>query len=184
MHTVRTVLSICDHARIRRFLADCEAWLDHEREQLSRLRKRFDSAVIVEPEALPEGVATLHSQVRVRNVESGRTFVSTVALPSSVQMACRPSSPLFGLGAVLLGRHEGDELISPEPAHGHALRIEKVLFQPEAADRAAFMRARNRRAAGRTTHGDRPRELTTIDVSEPVRLPVPPAAARQRAGNA
>lgn len=138
------LISHSDRIRLRRFLAACEERLIRDREHLAQLRARLDAAVAVEPDELPEGVATMHTQVRLRDVASGRSHVSTVVLPPDADVA-EQGSPLIWATAALIGAREGDEVQWQSGAGMRRLRVEKILYQPEAAQRQrAHARRRSR----------------------------------------
>lgn len=150
-HTAATrprLVSHADRARLRRFLDACEESLERERADLANLRARVERFVAVRAEELPDDVATLHAQVRMRDLTSGRTLACTVVLPRDADVAIERRSPLSWPGSVLLGAREGDELLWPLRSGTRQMRLERVLFQPEAVQRVIRTQARRRRTKG------------------------------------
>lgn len=99
-----------------------------------QLREELDRAEVVQPSAVPAGVVTMNSRVRFRDLERGTTLERTLTFPQRVEAVADGLSVLAPVGAALLGLSEGQEIDWPLPDGGHArLRIEQVVYQPEAA---------------------------------------------------
>ena len=87
----------------------------------------------VEPEAVPADVVTLSSTVRVTDLESGAAMDYTIVMPGEANYDAGRISVLAPLGTALLGYRVGDEIEWDVPRGIRRLRIDAVLFQPEAA---------------------------------------------------
>ena len=129
------LLSPAERARVRRFLLACEQRLATDREHILALRVRLDTAATVDPEDVPASIATMHAQVRLRDVASGRTHVRTVVLPGDADVATGRRTVSAWPGPVLLGAREGDEVRWSCGGAPRRFRIEKILYQPEAVER-------------------------------------------------
>ena len=104
-----------------------------DREDLVLLGEELDRAVEVEPDDVPDDVVTLNSTVRVRDLESGSSMDYTIVMPGEANYEAVRISVLAPLGTALLGYRVGDEIEWEVPRGIRRLRIEAVLFQPEAA---------------------------------------------------
>ena len=104
-----------------------------DREDLVLLAEEIERAVEVEPDDLPPDVVTLNSTVRVTDLESGATTDYTIVVPGEANYDAGRISVLAPLGTALLGYRVGDEIEWEVPRGVRRLRIEAVLFQPEAA---------------------------------------------------
>lgn len=133
-----------DHRRLRRYVAAWEAKLSRDAEHLAKVRARLRSCVEVLGDSVPATLVTIGSQVRVGDVVSGKSFVWTVVLPPDEEVALTARSPLSWSGATLIGAREGDEVLLESPAGPRRVRIEAVLFQPEAAQRQPKARSTTR----------------------------------------
>lgn len=120
-----------DRRRLQRYLAAWEARLARDREYLKQLRQRLQSAGVTPAASVPPTLVTLHSVLRLRELEYGRAFVWTVTLPTDQEVATAARSPVSWAGAVLLGAQEGDVVQWTARADGARVRIETVLFQPQ-----------------------------------------------------
>jgi regulator of nucleoside diphosphate kinase len=91
----------------------------------------------VEPSAVPPDVITLNSTVRVTDLESGESTNYTVVMQGEANYEAGKISVLAPLGTALLGSRVGDEIEWEVPRGLRRLRIEEVLFQPEASAQRA-----------------------------------------------
>lgn len=149
MVSKKVLLSRTDHARVQHLIRVWAERIQKDLEQLERFRARMKAAIEVEPELLPASVVSLHAQVRVSDLDTGRCHVFTVVLPTDTEIAEGRCSPLSWLGTAILGAREGDELEWLSPSGPRYVRVEKVLFQPEAARRLVLTQCiRRRRAEG------------------------------------
>jgi regulator of nucleoside diphosphate kinase len=125
-------LSCSERERLKRFVTAWENRLTVDGEHVAALRARLESASVVSAAEVPGDLVTLHSQVLVRDIESGRTFFWTVFLPADEEVATTARSPLSWSGATMLGRRSGDEFEWRSRSDSRRVRIEAVLFQPKA----------------------------------------------------
>jgi regulator of nucleoside diphosphate kinase len=103
--------------------------MDH----IAALDRRVDSARIVSPRKIPRNVVTLNSHVRLRDVDSGKRLTLTLADPHDIRMFGDRLSVAGPCGMALLGSRVGqivDWTLGPKVRR---FRVEKVIYQPEAA---------------------------------------------------
>lgn len=122
-----------EREKYQRFLAAAAERLARDREHLAQLRTRFHLAVAGDENAPPKNLATLYSQVRVCDLNSGRTHVETVALPPEAEVLASRRALSSWAGPLLLGAREGDEVQWLNGGTLQRLRIEEVLRQPGVA---------------------------------------------------
>jgi regulator of nucleoside diphosphate kinase len=82
---------------------------------------------------MPPDVVTISSRVRVREPATGEAFVYTLVLPLEADFERGRISVLAPLGIAILGQRVGDMVEVRAPGGVRRLRIENVLYQPEAA---------------------------------------------------
>ncbi len=141
MQSRASVLSRADRDRLLQFITLHEAQIADEREALARLSARVKSMHVVEADEVPHDMVTMYSQIRLRDLDTQRSFIITATLPE-----VKPTVLLaraYPLGA-LLGARVGDEIVWGRGDRQHRVRVEEVLFQPESSARQ--LRARNRSA--------------------------------------
>jgi regulator of nucleoside diphosphate kinase len=124
-----------DQRRLMQYIAAWEAKLSRDAEHLAKVRARLRSCVELPGNGVPATQVTIGSQVCIRDVDTGKSFVWTVVLPRDEEVALTARFPLSWCGATLIGARDGDELLLESPVGRRRIRIDAVLFQPEIAER-------------------------------------------------
>jgi regulator of nucleoside diphosphate kinase len=122
-----------DLGRLRELLEVGIAFKERDREYLESLRNELDRAHIVEPTALPDDVVTMNSRVRLKDIETGEEKNYSVVFPSQADMTENKISILAPIGTAILGYRTGDTVNWQVPAGTRTIRIQEILYQPEAA---------------------------------------------------
>ena len=78
-------------------------------------------------------VVTMNSEVLVRDLDSKKEMTVTLVFPSEADLEQGKISILAPVGTALLGYRVGDTIEWKVPGRVRRLRVEKVLYQPEAA---------------------------------------------------
>lgn len=100
---------------------------------LDLLEKELYSAKLVDAHDIPRDVITMNSRVTVTDADSGEKMTFTLVFPSASASTENRLSILAPLGMALLGYRIGDIVEWTVPAGVKKLRIDKILYQPEAA---------------------------------------------------
>lgn len=100
---------------------------------LDLLEKELYSGVLVDPQNIPPDVITMNSRVSVTNTDSGERATYSLVFPSAANIANNKLSILAPLGMALLGYRAGDIIEWTVPAGVKKLRIDEIVYQPEAA---------------------------------------------------
>ena len=124
-----------DRDRVRRFILLNEARLAREEEALALMSARLERGRLVEAGDFPANVVTLHSQVRMRDADSGRAYATTVSLPRDGEVGTGASLLRAYAKIALLGACVGDDIVWRSAGRLRRARIEQILFQPEASAR-------------------------------------------------
>jgi regulator of nucleoside diphosphate kinase len=115
-------------------------WPMMERDHLRAFARQLAGAAVVRDHEIPRDVITLHSRVRVRDLDTGNDATYLLVMPAHSSAAAGAVSVLSPVGAALLGCSQGDEVEFRRPGGMRRLRIEQVVFQPEAAERRSARR--------------------------------------------
>ncbi|NLX22260.1 MAG: nucleoside diphosphate kinase regulator [Phycisphaerae bacterium] len=102
-------------------------------EALEALQSELDNARLVSSEAVPPDVVTMNSKVRVRNLENGEERIITLVFPEHADPAVGKVSVLEPVGTAILGYQVGDEIQWTSSKTKLRLKVEEMLYQPEAA---------------------------------------------------
>jgi regulator of nucleoside diphosphate kinase len=97
------------------------------------LRDGLARCRVVDAGRVPGDVVTMHSRVSVRDLKSRETETYTLVFPDDADIDAGKLSVLAPLGAALLGASEGEVVEFAAPGGTRRLRVEKILYQPEAA---------------------------------------------------
>src|SRR5437899_1439557 len=104
-----------------------------DQEHLEMLAQELDRAEIVRSSDIPADTVTMHSQVLVRDLDTGRESTYTLVFPPDADIAKGKISILAPIATALLGYREGDEIVWPTPGGRRRFSVVQVLYQPEAA---------------------------------------------------
>jgi regulator of nucleoside diphosphate kinase len=121
-----------DLSRLRELLQVGLSFAERDRESLESLQEELDRAHIVEPRAIPHDVITMNSRVRLKDLETNEEKVYTLVFPSEADLSQQKISVLAPIGTAILGYRIGDTVEWRVPAGVKNMRIEDILFQPEA----------------------------------------------------
>jgi regulator of nucleoside diphosphate kinase len=106
---------------------------DRDRGDLAGLMYELSLAVIVPAAEIPGDVITMNSRVRLSDLRDGSVLEYTLVYPGDANFAEGKISVLAPIGAAMIGYRVGDEIEWEVPDGRRNLRVEAVLYQPEAA---------------------------------------------------
>lgn len=104
-----------------------------DREYLNKLEAELDRAEIVERQDIPRDVITMRSKVRLKDLVSGESNTYSLVFPTEADSAEGKISVLAPIGTAILGYRQGDTIEWPVPSGLRKLKVEEVIYQPEAA---------------------------------------------------
>ena len=110
-----------------------ERWDKRMVQYLEELDSELDRAEIVKPEEIPTDVITMNSTFRLSDLDSGEKVVYTLVFPAKADSTNGKISILAPVGTAVLGYRVGDTVEWKVPAGLKRLRVEEVVYQPEAA---------------------------------------------------
>lgn len=102
---------------------------------LSLLERELERAIVVKPEEVPATVVTMNSQVEVMDLDTKEQHCLTLVFPTMASIEAGRVSVLAPLGMALLGSQEGTPVAWHTPRGTRRLKVERVVYQPEAAGR-------------------------------------------------
>ena len=122
-----------DVNRLKELLQIGIGFAERDRSSLETLQGELDRAHIVDPTAVPHDVVTMNSRVRLTDIETNEEHVYTLVFPSEANVEQRKISILAPIGTAILGYRVGDTVKWSVPGGIRTLRLEEILYQPEAA---------------------------------------------------
>jgi regulator of nucleoside diphosphate kinase len=127
------VVTDFDQTRLRNLLEGVRRWNARDRTHVDHLEAELDRADVVLPADVPFDVVTMNSEVAVRDIDSDEEMTFAVVFPSDADVNRKRISVLAPIGTAVLGYRVGDTIDWKVPGRLRRLKIERVLFQPEAA---------------------------------------------------
>jgi regulator of nucleoside diphosphate kinase len=127
------VVTEIDQSRLRNLLEGTRQWNARDRTHVDHLESELDRAHIVPPVDVPPDVVTMNSEIVVRDMDSNEQLTFAIVFPSDADVNRQKISILAPIGTAVLGYRAGDTIEWNVPGRRRRLRIERVLFQPEAA---------------------------------------------------
>lgn len=122
-----------DARRLRAVLSAYGVSPGRGQREVNQLRGELERAHVVPSREVSRRVVTMHSEVLVRDLDSHQEFVCTLSYPEESDADLGRISVLAPVGTALLGYREGTVVKWNVPAGTRRLRIERILYQPEAA---------------------------------------------------
>ena len=107
--------------------------IKNPREDLRGLQAELEHARVVTPSDVPTDVITMNSKARLRDLDTDEEMVFTLVFPVNASIEYGRISVVAPIGTAMLGHRVGDEFEWQVPAGSVRLRVEEVLYQPEAA---------------------------------------------------
>ena len=104
-----------------------------DREYLNKLESELDRAEIVDPKHIPADVITMSSKVCLKDLVSGEANTYSLVFPKEADFTQGKISILAPIGTAILGFKLGDTIEWPVPSGLRRLRVDNILYQPEAA---------------------------------------------------
>jgi regulator of nucleoside diphosphate kinase len=100
---------------------------------LEELDDELDEAEPVKPEEIAGDVITMNSTFRLQNLDTGEEVVYTLVFPQEADSTHGKISVLAPIGTAVLGYRVGDTVEWEVPAGLKRLKVEEIVYQPEAA---------------------------------------------------
>jgi regulator of nucleoside diphosphate kinase len=132
---MKTLVTDSDMLKLADILEGRSRWPGEDRDHVEALRRTLDSAGVVGSDDIPADIVTLHSRVRVTDLDHAGAATYTLVLGADEPTATTAVSVMSPIGTALLGRREGDEIGCWVGSGLRRFRIEDVVYQPEAATR-------------------------------------------------
>jgi regulator of nucleoside diphosphate kinase len=100
---------------------------------VSTLEQELARGRVVAPTSVPKGVVTMNSKVRFVDLGTREKETYTLVYPEQASVDDAKLSVLAPLGTALLGASVGDVVECRTPGGLRRLKIDRILYQPEAA---------------------------------------------------
>lgn len=127
------IINRLDYARIKRCIDDAKQIRSISNAEAEKLMKELDSAKIVTPEDIPSNVVTMNSIVRLSFLNSNKQVQFQIVYPDQANLKENKISIFSPIATALIGYKVADEIEWLVPAGPTRIRIDEIIYQPEAA---------------------------------------------------
>jgi len=127
------IVNRLDYARIKKCISDAKQFKSINKAEADKLMAELDSANIVEPEAIPSNVVTMNSIVKLSFLNSNKEVQFQIVYPDQANLKKNKISIFSPIATALIGYKVKDEIEWIVPAGLTKIRIDKIIYQPEAA---------------------------------------------------
>lgn len=104
-----------------------------QRADFNELTAEIGRAKIVEPGHVPATVVTMDSKVLLKDMDTEEMMEFTLTFPNNADIESGKISILSPIGTAIFGYAAGDKIVWKVPDGKRHIKIEKILYQPEAA---------------------------------------------------
>jgi regulator of nucleoside diphosphate kinase len=105
-----------------------------DRGDIEDLEAELQEGTLVDSKNVPPAVVTMNSRVELIDVDEKVPMIFTLTFPRDADLERGKLSVLSPVGTAILGHSEGDVIEWRVPVRIRRFRLEKVLYQPEAAE--------------------------------------------------
>lgn len=133
MNTRQIWMTTRDFEKLLSLIDGVKAFNPPKKMYLKQLEQELERANIVNPQDIPRDVITMNSAVRIRDLASGEETIYTLVFPADARIEEHKLSILSALGTALIGYKIGSIIECRVPTGLKRLKVEAILYQPEAS---------------------------------------------------
>ncbi len=126
-------ITVKDRDRILKLIAkEREFGTGKNKNYLKDLEHELNRANIVSSEDIPPDSITMNSKVLLKDLDLGKETTYTLVYPEDADLSENRISVLAPIGTAMIGFRKGDVINWKVPAGIVKLKVEKIIYQPEA----------------------------------------------------
>ena len=129
----KIIINRLDYARIKKCINDAKQFKSISNAEAEKLMKELDSAQIVTPENIPSNVVTMNSIVKVSFLNNNKQVQFQIVYPDQANFKENKISIFSPIATALIGYKVADEIEWIVPAGLTNIRIDEIIYQPEAS---------------------------------------------------
>lgn len=129
----KIIINRLDYARIKKCINDAMQFQSISKKEADTLLNELETAEILSPEAIPSNVITMNSIVKISFLNSNKEVQFQIVYPDQANVKENKISIFSPIATALIGYKVSDEIEWIVPAGLTKMRIDKIIYQPEAA---------------------------------------------------
>lgn len=130
---MKTIINTLDYSRIQQCISEAKQFNSITVVEATSLMKELKLGKLVEPEKIPSDVVTMNSIVKISFIDSKKTVAFQIVYPDKADLKNNKISIFSPIATALIGYKIGDEIEWCVPAGITKIKIEEIVYQPEAA---------------------------------------------------
>lgn len=127
------IVNRLDYTRIKKVINDAKQVKSIRPVEVEGLLKELDGAKLVDPQEIPSDVVTMNSIVKLSFLDSKKQIQFQIVYPDQANLKEKKISILSPIATALIGYKIADEIEWLVPAGLTKIRIDEIVYQPEAA---------------------------------------------------
>lgn len=128
----KLVVNRLDQARIKKCINEAMRIKSIGKAEAEKLLMELDSAEIVDPESIPANVVTMNSIVKLSFLNTDKRIQFQLVYPEQANIKENKISIFSPIATALIGYKVKDEIEWIVPAGLTKIRIDEIVYQPEA----------------------------------------------------
>ena len=129
----KIILNRLDYLRIKKRIEDAQKLRSIAESEAESLLNELESASIMEPGDIPPDVVTMNSVVRISFSGTDKRVQFQIVYPDQANFKENKISIFSPIATALIGYRIGDEIEWVVPGGLTKIKIEDIIYQPEAA---------------------------------------------------
>jgi len=122
-----------DMKRLRELIKVAREFDNEDKKYLRELEDELNKGEVINSRDVSHDVITMNSKIRLRDINTQKDMVYWLVFPDDSNADQGKISILAPIGTALLGYKVGDIIEWKVPAGATKLKVEEILYQPEAA---------------------------------------------------
>ncbi len=131
----KIVVTSNDKIRLKKLFASTIGFRSRDLKTVKDLLGELDRAEVADDNNIDRHVITMNSTVLIEDIQTKKEYTYTIVYPEYADSTENKISIIAPIGTALLGYREGDTVEWEVPAGNRKLRIKKIIYQPEAAEK-------------------------------------------------
>lgn len=127
------ILTRTDYLRIQKCIEIAKSKKTIGLNEAENIVEELNSALIVDPREIPGDVVTMNSIVKIKFLNSDKSMQFQIVYPGGANIRENKISIFSPVATALIGYKVSDEIEWIVPAGLTKIRIEEIIYQPEAA---------------------------------------------------
>ncbi|GAB1453350.1 nucleoside diphosphate kinase regulator [Draconibacterium sp.] len=129
----KLIINSLDYSRIKKCISDAKQFRSINAGEAEKLMNELNSAKIVMPEKMPSDVVTMNSIVKLSFLNNNKQVQFQIVYPEQANLKENKISIFSPIATALIGYKIADEIEWIVPAGLTKIRIDEIVYQPEAA---------------------------------------------------